>query len=241
MELTSVAGRTRGQAQMDCHTISRTRDRHPGIPFMKRQTDMPSKHKMQFFTPELYRRYNSPDDEIALAADAEWETAIVKYHQHLASLRKKMPPQVSELSELCLHDGEILQRQEQQLQSSTGRSKASSLSLERSESWSGPTSSWPSRCEVASLAVRLDNELVTLLYFLCNHITEQPAAKDWPFSNEREHWLYDEVHWQEGERGRFIHLILLSSGVVLAIPFVTVLISRFPLAPVSAESGKQSA
>ena len=69
---------------------------------------------MQFFTPELYRRYNSQDDEIALAADAEWEAAIVRYHQHLATLREKMPSQVIELSELCLHDGEILQRQEQQ-------------------------------------------------------------------------------------------------------------------------------
>lgn len=31
---------------------------------------------MQFFTPELYRRYNAEDDETALAADAEWEAAI---------------------------------------------------------------------------------------------------------------------------------------------------------------------
>ncbi len=94
---------------------------------------------------------------------------------------------------------------------------------------------------VASLAVRLDNELVTLLYVLCDHMTEQPAAKDWPFSKKREHWLYDEVHWHEGDLSTFTHLILLSSGVVLAIPFVTVLVSRFDLAPVSAESGKQSA
>ena len=35
--------------------------------------------------------------------------------------------------------------------------------------------------------------------------------------------------------------ILLSSGVVLTIPFLTVLISRFSLSPASAESGKQSA
>ncbi len=196
---------------------------------------------MQFFTPELYRRYNSQDDEEALAADAEWETAIVKYHQQLDTLRGKMPSQVLELSQLCLHDGEILQRREQRLQLSTGRSKAWSSSIERSESWRGRTSSWMSRYEVASLAVRLDNELVTLLYFLYDHMTEQLAAKDWPFSNEREHWLYDEVHCQEPDRGSFTHLILLSSGAVLAIPFVTVLISRFPLSPLSAESGKQSA
>jgi hypothetical protein len=82
---------------------------------------------------------------------------------------------------------------------------------------------------------------VTLFYFLSDHITEQPAAKDGPFSKEGEHWLYDEIHWQRGQRGRFIHLILLSSGVVLSIPFCTVLISRFPLPSVSAKSAKQSA
>ena len=72
-------------------------------------------------------------------------------------------------------------------------------------------------------------------------MTEQPADEDWPFSKKREHWLYDEIHWHGNDRGGFTHLILLSSGVLLTIPFATVLISRFPLSPVSAESGKQSA
>jgi len=186
---------------------------------------------MLFFTPELYRRFNSQDDEIALAADAEWEAAIVAYHQHLASLYEKMPSQVLELSKLCLHDGEILQRQEQQ----------HPLSISGFEDWPGPPRFWPFWYGLATLAVRLENELVMLFYFLCDHIMEQPAAEDWPFSKKREHWLYDEVHWQGGDRGRFSHLILLSSGVVLTIPFGTVLISRFPLSPVSAESGKQRA
>jgi len=231
MDLISVVGRTLGQGKMDCRTISRTRDRQQGIPFTKRQIDMPSEHSMLFFTPELYRCYNSQDDEIALAADAEWEAAIVRYHQHLATLREKMPSQVVELSRLCLHDGEILQRQEQQ----------HPLSIGCFEDWPGPPRLWPFWYGLATLAVRLDNELVTLFYFLCDHMNEQPAAKDWPFSKKREHWLYDEVHWQGGDCGRFAHLILLSSGVVLTIPFGTVLISRVPLSPVSAESGKQSA
>jgi hypothetical protein len=186
---------------------------------------------MLFFTPDLYRRYNSQDDEIALAADAEWEAAIVRYHQHLAKLRERMPTQVIELSTLCLHDGEILHKQEQQQPLSGGCF----------EDWPGPSRLWPFWCGLATLAVRLDNELVILLYFLCDHMTEQPAAKDWPFSKKREHWLYDEVHWQGSDRGTFAHLILLSSGVVVTIPFGTVSISRFHLSQVSAESGKQSA
>ena len=57
---------------------------------------------MLFFTPELYLRFNSRDDKIALAADAEWEAAIVRYHEHLASLHEKMPSHVDELSRLRL-------------------------------------------------------------------------------------------------------------------------------------------
>jgi len=186
---------------------------------------------MLFFTPELYRRYNSQDDETALAADAEWEAAIVRYQQHLAALQEKMPSQVVELSRLCLHDGEILQRQEQQ----------HPLSISCFEDWPGPPRFWPFWYALATVAVRLDDDLATLAYFLSDHMTEQPADEDWPFSKKREHWLYDEIHWHGNDRGGFTHLILLSSGVVLTIPFATVLISRFPLSPVSAESGKQSA
>jgi hypothetical protein len=183
-------------------------------------------YKMQFFTPELYRRYNAP----ALAADAEWETAISRYRRHLETLQAKMPSPVIELSQLCLHDGEMLQRQEQQHPLGW-----------YFDNWPGPSPFWPFWYGIATLAVRLENEVVTLFYFLSDHMTEQPAADDWPFSREREHWLYDEIHSQGRDWGRFTHLILLSSGVLLTIPFATVSISRFPLSPVSSESGKQSA
>jgi hypothetical protein len=231
MDAISAVGRTLGQAKMDCRTISPTQDRQMGIHFTKRQTDMSSKHRMLFFTPELYLRYNSQDDKIALAADAEWEAEIVRYHQHLDIVRQKMPVQVDELSSLCLHDGDILKRQEQ----------LGPLSSGCFEGWPGPPQLLPLWYRFATLFVRLEDELVTLFYFLCDHMTEQPAAQDWPFSKKREHWLYDEVHWQGDDSGRFTHLILLSSGVVLTIPFVTVLISRVPLSPGSAESCKQSA
>src|SRR5437868_4179620 len=114
MDTGSDVGPTPRQGQTHCRTISPIRDRHRDIPFTKRRTDMPSEHKMLFFTPELYRHFNSLEDAIALAADAEWELAIAKYNEYLAAFREEMPSQVVELSELCLHDGEILQRQEQQ-------------------------------------------------------------------------------------------------------------------------------
>jgi uncharacterized protein with WD repeat len=65
-------------------------------------------------TPELYLRFNSRDDALALAADAEWEKAIASYNAHLESLRGKMPTQVINLSKMCLHDADVLLRQEQQ-------------------------------------------------------------------------------------------------------------------------------
>src|SRR5260370_14240869 len=187
MDLISVVGHTLGRGKMDYRIISRTPDRQRGIPFTKRRTDMPSEHKMLFFTPELYRRYNSQDDEIALAADAEWEAAIVRYQQHLAALQQKMPSQVVELSRLCLHDGEILQRQEQQ----------HPLSISCFEDWPGPPQFWPFWYGLATVAVRLDEDLLTLFYFLSDHMTELPAAEDWPFSKKRKLWLYDEVHRHE--------------------------------------------
>jgi hypothetical protein len=94
MDLTSVVGRMPGQGQMDCRTISPTQDLQMGMPFTKRQADMPSMHRMLFFTPELYLRYNSQDDKLALAADAEWEAAIVRYHQHLDTVLERMPSPV---------------------------------------------------------------------------------------------------------------------------------------------------
>jgi hypothetical protein len=64
---------------------------------------------MKFFTPALYKRFNSADREIADAADAVWDKAQAKYQQRLAAIRKRLPPALSELAEqVCLHDGEVL-------------------------------------------------------------------------------------------------------------------------------------
>src|SRR5438094_7957878 len=115
---------------------------------------------MRFFTPELYLRFNSRDSAVALTADEAWERAIAKYDEYLATFRERMPSQVAELSELCLHDGEVLQRQERQ-----------------------PLEPWcfedrpepPFWYGLATLGVRLDDMLVTLFYFLCDHVAERPA------------------------------------------------------------------
>jgi len=64
---------------------------------------------MKFFTPELYVRFNSPDDDEADRADSEWEDAIRRYEADLESFRDQMPPRVRELADnLCLHDMQIM-------------------------------------------------------------------------------------------------------------------------------------
>src|SRR5205823_11148806 len=46
---------------------------------------------MKYFTRELKERYGSPDDAVADAANAEWETALERYEQYLASIADDLP------------------------------------------------------------------------------------------------------------------------------------------------------
>ena len=75
---------------------------------MKRRTEEPSEPTMRFFTPELYVQFNSSNDEEADRGQEAWEAAIQAYGRHLDGIRAKMPSQVRTVSELCLHDAEVL-------------------------------------------------------------------------------------------------------------------------------------
>src|SRR5579884_3214898 len=68
---------------------------------------------MRFFTPDLYERFNSPDDGEADRAQEEWEKALQAYRRHLDEFRDRMPSSVRKLAELCLHDAEVLSRVEE--------------------------------------------------------------------------------------------------------------------------------
>src|SRR5437867_2658966 len=75
---------------------------------MKSPTEKPSEQVMRFFTPELYLKFNSSNEEEADQADEAWEAAIRAYQLHLDSVRDRMPSPVVRLTELCLHDAEVL-------------------------------------------------------------------------------------------------------------------------------------
>jgi uncharacterized protein HemX len=63
---------------------------------------------MRFLTPDLYVRFNSSDDEVADQANQAWEEASARYRKHLESVEDSMPSHVRKLSQLNLHDAELM-------------------------------------------------------------------------------------------------------------------------------------
>lgn len=172
---------------------------------------------MRFFTPELYLRYNSSDDQVADRADAEWEEAVRGYHHHLAEIKDLMPSQVRKLTDLCLHDAEVLARAEE---------AQAGGSLFADFHYPFPLPLWSS---TAVISVQRNAEVVCLFYSLWDQVRLQSPPEEWPFSKLNEHWLYDELGFAAERRGPFIHRVLFSTGVVVEIPFSSVVIHRFTL------------
>jgi hypothetical protein len=157
---------------------------------------------MRFFTPELFLRYNSDLDEVADAADAEWEAALKAYRAKQENMRSRMPSQVKKLAALCLHDAELLSLEEE-FQAVSGKGNAPPI-------WSA----------VASLLLQSGRTLQALVYALPDRIERTEPSRDWPFARDRRHWLYDEIDEREG--GGFVHRILFSDGSIVVVPFLAV-------------------
>ena len=151
---------------------------------------------MRYFTPELYLRFNSPDEETADLADEEWGTVAADYRSNLAAIRTQLPFEIRTLAELGLHDAELIAIKEQReplIQDA-----------------------------MAVLSLRNHESLTTVSYRLWDRISRKRAIRNWPFSNDRVHWLYDELDVAPGRRpGRFVHRILLSDGRVMVVPFIS--------------------
>ena len=183
---------------------------------------------MNYFTPELYQRFNSFDVEEAERADEDWDRAEAAYKERLATIRPHLPSQVARLSELCLHDTLVVSRVEQ---------------AEPAGGFFGWPPPWPLPwlwSAAAIVSVVAGEEVVSLIYCLSDHIATREAPEGWRFSKLQEQWLYDEVDIMNDTRGPFIHRILLSTGVTLEIPFVSVLIHRFTV-PDLAKVARRSA
>lgn len=158
---------------------------------------------MQFFTPDLYLRFASSDDEVADRANAESDAAIESYLKHLRKLQRKMPPDVRLISEMCLHDADVV-----------ALGKQPFLVI---------------RDAVAEISLKHESELVLLIYHLADRVRQHESVAEWPFLKEQVHWLYDEVDILSECPAQFVHRILLSDGSVLEIPFLSVIVHTFPL------------
>jgi hypothetical protein len=172
---------------------------------------------MHFFTPQLYQQFNSHDEAEAEHANEAWEQAILAYKQSLETFRDRMPSPVLALSSLSLHDAEVLARAE--IFPPSAPLFYQDIPF--------PISIWSA---VAVISLQLDGEILSLFYCLWDRVQSHAAPESWPFSKLGEHWLYDEIHAQEAGKGMFYtHSILLSTGIVLDIPFSSVVIHRFPV------------
>ncbi len=172
---------------------------------------------MRFFTPELYARFNSSNDDEADQTNEDWESALLEYQKHLDDNKDHMPAQVKQLTELNLHDAELL---------ACDQAVALQGLLE-----TGSVESLPCQLAIAVVSVKQDGRFVSLIYTLSGRLHEDPAPKNWSFSKFRTHWLYDEVDVVPEQPGRFLHRVLLSDGRIIQIPFVSVFIQCFSLSP----------
>jgi hypothetical protein len=222
------------QDQDHCPTGNRTQGNRMTMvtPFMKPKTEKPREQIMRFFTPDLYIRFNSPDDAVADRANDEWERSIEQYDRHLATFRDRLPSQVRKLTELPLHDAEIVTRVEE---IQVGGQQAL---FEIPFPFAVPV--WTA---IAIVTVKNEGTIRSLIYSLWDRIRTHSFEEGWTFSKDREHWLYDEldvVSQRAGQLfpGGFLHRILLSTGIVLEIPFSSVIIHEFSLSKVQEEIGQ---
>jgi len=170
---------------------------------------------MRFFTPELYVRFNSADDDVAEQANGEWELALSQYRAHLDGMHDQMPSSVKMLSGLCLHDADFLACEQ----------KVEPFYSLPIEPFVVPAA-WTA---MAIVSVKQDDHFTSLIYRLWDHVREFTAIDDWPFSKVRTHWLYDEIDKVADHPGEFLHRVMLSDGRVLEIPFVSAVIHSVPL------------
>ncbi len=171
---------------------------------------------MRYFTPELYRQFNSADDDVADRADAAWETALAEYEKHLASIKDRLPSLVRSLADLRLHDAEVVAPIEEIASGGLGPA-AEVITPLQTPAWSA----------MAVMTVKHRGEFITLIYNLWDRIRQDAPPPDWPFSQYPVYWLYDELDLSADAKWPIIHRVLFSDGTVIEVPFQSVAIHKF--------------
>jgi hypothetical protein len=152
---------------------------------------------MQFFTPDLWLRFQKMNDEPAFnAAHLDWQRALQDYRAELAEWLPKMPKRLRQFAELGgFHDGTVL------------------------AIWRGR-----GKLNVLVETERPAEQLFLLVYSLVANPEVNQSALPAEYRTERAGWMYDEIRVEGGEKGnpataRFLHSILLSNGWEITLRF----------------------
>lgn len=157
---------------------------------------------MKYFTPELFVRTNSPNEDEAEAASAEWERRLQRARKHFNRIKPQLPESVRKFcEECCLHDADVF-----------GPARLSVQTL-------------PWGFQDVVIVVQNSNTLFpehrSTLTFLQYAVTAEPTVetpvRSQVFRPGQPVWLYDEVDILEPSR--FSHSILLSDGRVVRLQF----------------------
>ena len=171
---------------------------------------------MNFFTLDLYHRFNSPDVDEAVRADAEWEDAIVRYKNYLQTYRDDLPPGAKKLAEeVNLHDAEVLSIRVEYLAAGIPHYW---VLFAPHPPVQIPYSIVSQMTPQLIIALRLTQGTGIILYSLWNQI--EPQFREIRPSTDRLYWLYDEIVPDRERPRHFWHNILFSDESTLKVPFI---------------------
>jgi hypothetical protein len=170
-------------------------------------------NELRYFTPELIERFGSLDDDIADAAQHEWDETSGRYRTHVASIARHLPRQFRTLlEEYRLHDARV---------ALLGAVPNGTGQLFRLELISETAPEQP----------------LMLTYVLAPN--EQPlfggtdirSASNGSADLTRErYWLYDEVDIVSGGASPTLsHTILFADGMELVLHFTSFQLASVPL------------
>lgn len=166
---------------------------------------------MRFFTPDLFLRVNSTNDDVADAAQGEWELAAQAYQYHLKKVLRSAPRNVAELASACYHDAV--------LSGVTYDPFGRELLPHGAGGRIPPLVPRPSP---TTLKLTLPDRAVALVYLAWDSVRTFAPSPGWSEHQGPVLWLYDELDEVWSRFGMFIHRVLLSNGEVWEIPFYDV-------------------
>jgi hypothetical protein len=145
---------------------------------------------MKYFTPELFGRFCSPDEDISYEAHHEWDQAIVRYRRRWQRIKSHFPESVRrfEDSSICLHDAQVL---------TIGRTG-----------------------ETFVMVMELDppfQDIVVLTFTLNGEPEIDPAALPDSEPSTYVWWMYEEFDLDR--RKNYSLEVLLSNGWLVKVPF----------------------